>query len=86
MGETFGGSNFDGGASVQQTADGGYIIAGGTSSFRAGGIDVYLVYYNPKSDGSEPNRVDFQLLILTWLLGFLPLLVLISLCNINISL
>ena len=45
---TFGGSSDDGGQSVQQTSDGGFIIAGWTDSYGAGGSDVYLV----KTDSS----------------------------------
>jgi hypothetical protein len=39
----YGGDGFDRGHSVQQTFEGGYVIAGYTSSFGAGDHDIYLV-------------------------------------------
>jgi len=40
---TYGGAGADCGYSIQRTSDGGYVVAGKTSSFGAGGSDVYLV-------------------------------------------
>lgn len=47
---TFGGSNHDWANSVQQTSDGGYILAGYTETFGAGGTDVYLVKADENGD------------------------------------
>jgi hypothetical protein len=41
--KTYGGTGQDWARSVQQTADGGYIMAGSTQSFGAGGDDCYLL-------------------------------------------
>ncbi|MCX6641594.1 MAG: T9SS type A sorting domain-containing protein [bacterium] len=47
---TFGGSDSDGGHSVRQTTDGGYVIVGLTVSYGAGGINVYLIKTNAVGD------------------------------------
>ncbi len=47
---TFGGTGHDYVCSVNQTADGGYVVAGGTNSFGAGSFDLLALKLNP--DGS----------------------------------
>jgi hypothetical protein len=41
--KTYGGAGDDWASSVQQTSDGGYILAGRTRSFGAGNLDVFLI-------------------------------------------
>jgi uncharacterized delta-60 repeat protein len=41
--KTIGGSDYDYASSIIQSSDGGYVVAGGTSSFGAGGYDIYVV-------------------------------------------
>ena len=52
--KTFGGTSWDDVRSVQQTSDGGYIIAGMTDSYGAGGFDVWLV----KADSTGNKEWD----------------------------
>jgi len=49
--KTFGGAGDDDGWSVTQTADGGYLVAGRTSSYGAGNADLWLIKTN--ASGNE---------------------------------
>jgi uncharacterized delta-60 repeat protein len=48
--KTYGGTSYEETDSIQQTSDGGYIVAGRTKSFGAGGWDIWVLKLN--SDGT----------------------------------
>jgi len=55
--KTFGGSSDDKAGSIQQTSDGGYIVAGYTKSFGAGERDVYILKLDGNGNtGLYPNE------------------------------
>ncbi len=48
--KTYGGRNLDEAKSIQQTSDGGYIVAGETWSFGAGGRDAWVIKLDAKGN------------------------------------
>jgi uncharacterized delta-60 repeat protein len=55
--KTYGGTEDDYAYSVQQTKDGGYVVAGSTTSFGAGGYDFWVLKLD--SDGSISSACGF---------------------------
>jgi len=47
---TYGGGSYDRATSIQQTEDGGYIVAGETKSFGAGGADLWILKLTSSGD------------------------------------
>ena len=58
---TYGGQENDLASCVKQTNDNGYIIAGSTASFGAGGSDAYLVKTNSSGDTLWTKTYGFEL-------------------------
>jgi hypothetical protein len=55
--KTYGGSDDDGAHSIQQTSDGGYIVAGRTYSFGIEGFDIYVIKMDAEGNtGPYPTK------------------------------
>lgn len=83
----FGGGDDDGVSSIQQTGDGGYILAGYTESFGAGSEDLWVLKLRPGGSiewqkifgGSDDDRArfvrqtrDLGFLVAGWSTSFIP--------------
>jgi len=57
---TFGGIEFDSASTIQQTADGGYVIIGGTWSYGAGAADVWVIKLESEEANHPPDKPDIE--------------------------
>jgi uncharacterized repeat protein (TIGR02543 family)/uncharacterized delta-60 repeat protein len=48
--KAYGGTSYESAYSIRQTSDGGYIVAGETSSFGAGNYDIWILKLSPTGD------------------------------------
>jgi hypothetical protein len=64
--KTYGGGNDDWAYSVQETSDNGYILGGYTSSFGAGGVDVYLIKTDSLGDTLWTKTYGGSLMDYAW--------------------
>ncbi len=55
--KTYGGTEYEFAYSIQQTSDGGFILAGETDSYGAGDYDVWLVKVYEEAETSTPTHV-----------------------------
>jgi hypothetical protein len=60
MGETYGGTEYDEGRTIEKTPDGGSIIVACTQSYGAGNFDVWLIRLTP--DPSDIKYADKELI------------------------
>jgi hypothetical protein len=59
--KTIGGTGWDESSSIQQTSDGGYVITGETSSFGAGGGDVFVIKLDSSGNLSWAKTIGGKL-------------------------
>jgi uncharacterized delta-60 repeat protein len=62
---TYGGTSADSGYSVQQTADGGYIVAGATSSFGEGNSDFWVLRIDKNGEIPDCGEMDTSIATVT---------------------
>jgi len=65
---TYGGANHEGAKSLVETSDGGYALAGQTSSFGTGSNDFWLVRTNEQGIPEFPSWIIMPLLFVTTLM------------------